>query len=413
MNILIIGMNYAPERTSIGPYTTELCEKLVTRGHQVTVATTFPHYPEWEIHPEYRGKIFSQEILNGVRVRRSYVRLPGGATMLHRIVYDSSLAAGTFLTSLGAGKFDFILAVEPPIQVGATARILGALERAPYVLLIQDLALEAGASVGMMKKGTAFRIGRALEEFANAAASRIIVISEGFAENLLTKQVPAEKIRVVPNWADTEFVRPMPRENEFRQQLGACAQDLVILHAGNMGAKQKLETMVDTAELAQAQKNLRFVLVGDGAQKNELVQRAQAKQLRNLEFLPLQPKQTVPNMYGAADILLLHQAADMIEAVAPSKLLSYMAAGRAVIVAAHPASEASRLVRQAECGMVVPAENPAALLGAILRLGSDAVLREEFGARGRNYVETHFERARVLMQYVDLIESYAAPQTTS
>lgn len=404
MKILVLGMNYAPERTSIAPYTTELCETLVARGHQVTMATTFPHYPEWQVYSSYRGKLAAREILNGVQIHRTYVRLPKRSTMAQRVVYDSSLAAGTLWTGLTAGAVDFILAVEPPIQVGVAARLLSRKTGAPYALLIQDLALEAGASVGMMKSGAAFRFGRALEQFANARAAKMIVISQGFAENLGTKQVPADKIVVLPNWVDCEFVRPMPRENMFRKELGVGAEDLVILHAGNMGAKQKLETVVDAAELGRAHKDWRFVLVGDGATRNALMQRARDKALSNISFLPLQPKQTVPFMYGAADILVLHQAAEMVEAVAPSKLLSYMASGRPVVIAAHPNSEASRLVREAGCGLVVPAENPPALLDAIQSMAQDPARRVELGRTGRRYAESHFGRTEVLGQYVALIE---------
>src|SRR5438552_1707065 len=183
MKLLMLCMNYAPESTGIAPFTTALSQELVRRGHQVTVATTFPHYPEWQTYEPYRGKWFLTETLDGVTVRRTRIYLPKRAGALERVLYDSSLGIGNFLVGLRVRDADLILVVEPPIQAGVIGRLLAAVKGMPYVIWIQDLALEAAVSVGMMHPSFAMRMAQRLESWAHTGAGKIYVISQGFLEN--------------------------------------------------------------------------------------------------------------------------------------------------------------------------------------------------------------------------------------
>ena len=166
MKLLVLGMNYAPERTGIAPFTTGLSEYLATRGHTVAVATTFPHYPEWKTHPEYKGRMTQTEIRDGVTVYRKAVYMPKRQTTLRRVLYDTTLSMGALATGLRAGKPDLIVAVLPPIQAGVAARLLSRWRRVPYVLWMQDLALEAALSVGMLRDSMAYRLACRLEQWA-------------------------------------------------------------------------------------------------------------------------------------------------------------------------------------------------------------------------------------------------------
>src|SRR5581483_3812118 len=220
MNLLVIGMNYAPETTGIAPYTTELCEYLVQRGHKVTVATTFPHYPEWKTHDAYAGKWAFTEQRNGVTLYRKAVFLPKRASARHRILYDTSLGVGAFFSGIRADGFDLILGIEPPIQAGIAARLLAARKRSRYVLLVKDLALEAAASVGMLHEGAALRVARRLEAWAYAGAQRIIVISQSFLENLKRKGVAESKLVYLPDWVSLHSLNGATRDNGFRRAHG-------------------------------------------------------------------------------------------------------------------------------------------------------------------------------------------------
>lgn len=399
MNLLVLGMNYAPEHTGIGPFTTDLCEYLARHGHTVTVATTFPHYPEWKTHAAYQGKRAQTEFRNGVTLKRRAVYLPKHPSARERIRYDSSLAAGAWASGLSEKKPDLILGVEPPIQVGVVARLLAAQKGVPYALWIQDLALEAAMAVGMMKDNFAVRAARRLEQWGYDGAASVAVISEGFAENLARKGVPRGKLVLMPDWVDANFIGAIPDANGFRQAHGLEPDALIVLHSGNMGAKQQLDNVLHAAERLQAKSEIEFVLVGDGLQKQDLMAEAQRANLHNVKFMPLVPQSELPKLMAAADIFLLNQHPDVVDAVIPSKLLTYMAAARPVVVAAHPASEAARQLRAANCGVWVQPNEPDALADTVLQLAADPRARHTFGERGRAFVKQNFAREPLLQAF--------------
>ncbi|HZQ05318.1 MAG TPA: WcaI family glycosyltransferase [Anaerolineae bacterium] len=416
MNLLVIGMNYAPERTGIAPFTTELCEYLAQRGHRVTVATTFPHYPEWKTHATYSGKWALTEQRNGVTLHRKAVFLPKRASALHRILYDTTLGVGAFFSGIRDDGFDLILGIEPPIQAGAAARLLAARKRSPYVLLIQDLALEAAASVGMVREGAAMRLAQRLERWVYEGARRIIVITPSFLGNLKRKGVAESKLVYLPNWVSFHSPNGATHDSGFRAAYGIGKESLLVLHSGNMGAKQQLENVLHTAARLKNHSEITFLLVGDGSQKTALMAEAQREGLKNVQFLPLQPSDQVPDMMAAADILLLNQHPDLIEGVIPSKLLMYMAAARPIVVAAHPQSEAARQVRAANCGVWVAPNQPDALAAAIVRLAADAPSRTALGQHGRAYVEQNYAREHLVQAYeeclLDVLTGLNSPQRT-
>jgi colanic acid biosynthesis glycosyl transferase WcaI len=403
MNLLVIGMNYAPERTGIGPYTTDLAEYLVKRGHQVTVATTFPHYPEWKTYEAYAGKWSLTECVNGVTLKRKRVLLPKRATMLRRMLYDTSLGAGALGTGLISKHFDLVLGIEPPIQAGVAARIIAARHHAPYVLLVKDLALEAALSVGMMRDSFAMRMAKRLENWAYAGAEKIIIIAHGFYENLRRKGIPDSKLVYLPDWVDTGALNGTNRGNGFRHAHGIRDDALLVVHSGNMGVKQQLENVLHAAARLAMRPEISFLFVGDGSQKEGLMAVARREHLNNVHFLPLLPRDQVPQMMAAADILLVNQHPDMIEAAIPSKLLTYMAAARPILIAAHPQSEASRQVRAADCGVLVAPNDPDALANAIISLAANPPTRAALGEHGRAFVEKNYARDRLVAQYEECL----------
>lgn len=399
MKLLLLCMNYAPERTGIALFTTDLAEFLAARGHQVTVATTFPHYPEWETYAPYRGKRVMRETRNGVTILRRAIPLPKRATTLRRVLYDTMLGVTALWSGFQIGANDLVVAVEPPIQAGVAARILATWKRVPYALWIQDLALEAAASVGMMRASPALRVGQWLERWSHARAKKMFVIARGFADNLARKGIEAERILCLPNWTDVQTMRADANGHALRVEYDICAGAQLVVHAGNMGVKQQLENVLGAAKCLRANDKIVFMLVGDGSQKNALVEMTEREGLKNVRFAPLLPRERLPELLSAADILLLNQHPDLVEAVIPSKLLTYMAAARPIVVAAHPASEAALLVRAAGCGLCVAPDAPDALAQAIVSLAGDAETRAALSARGRAYAEKNFARDAALRTF--------------
>lgn len=402
MRILLVGLNYAPEVVGIGPYTTELAEHFAATGHDVSVLTSFPYYPHWKIDPAYRRKRpFVVETINRVRVVRSPILLPGaGHSMLRRILFDSSSAMTSLTASAGIGAVDLVICVSPPLQLGVTAWLIARSRGARLVLHLQDLVPDAALSVGMMGEGRAVRLARRLERFVYSRAELITVISQGFSDNLIGKGVPKEKLRLLPNWVETRKFDVSP-DPAVRTMLGAQNGETLVLHTGNMGAKQGLETVVDAAAELENE-NVVVALVGDGSQRRDLEARAARLGLTNLKFVPLQDD--FPATLAAADVLVLAQRGQLIDSVSPSKLLSYMASGKPVVAAVNELSEAGRLVRLAKGGVLVPPEDPRALAVAVRTLHGDPESSSAFGDAGRQYVAEHFGRSMILMRWMGLLE---------
>jgi colanic acid biosynthesis glycosyl transferase WcaI len=399
---LLIGLNYAPEVVGIGPYTTELAEYLAAAGHEVSVLTGFPYYPHWKIDPAYKRKPpVLVERMNGVRVVRSPILLPGtGQSTLRRILFDSSLAVTSLLASAGIRAVDVVICVSPPLQLGVMAWLIARSRGSRLFLHLQDLVPDVALSLGMMREGGAARLARRLERFVYSRADRITVISQGFLDNLAGKGVLDAKLKLLPNWVDTGRFNAAS-DPATRAVLGAANGQTLVLHTGNMGAKQDLVTVVNAAAKL-AHENVVVTLVGDGSGRSALEAQAARLRLDNVRFVPLQAD--FPATLAAANLVVLAQRGRLVDSVAPSKLLSYMASGKPVVAAVNESSEAGRLIQLAGCGIVVAPEDPTALAAALLELHHRPDEQAVLGEAGRRYVAKHYERGHILNEWRKLVE---------
>jgi colanic acid biosynthesis glycosyl transferase WcaI len=400
MRVLVIGINYRPERTSVGPFTTGLCEHLVAQGHEVTVVTAFPYYPEWRVWDAYRGSYYHREIANDVTIHRVAHYVPRRpSSLIQRLTYDISFTVNSFIAALFAGKCDLIYCSCPPPTVAFAAYLLGKIKRVPYAIKLTDLASDAALATGIMKPGLGIRMARAFEVFTYRRALAVICLCRGFIDRLKERGVKENTLLLIPDWGDTENIRPCDNDSTFRRDNQLDPETFLVLHTGNMGKKQHLINIVDCAELTKDEQDLSWVLVGQGEERTRLEWEISSRNLANIRMLPLQPNESLCRMYSGADLLLLNQAAAIEDAVIPSKLLTYMAAGRPIVAAVSQKSEAARQILLAKCGVVVPPENATALADAVLTLRRNPALRQELGANGRAYAEAHFTKALVLRKY--------------
>ena len=403
MRILVLGINYAPEKTAVAPFTTGLCEYLAARGHHVTVVTAFPYYPEWRVWDGYRGQLHRRARLNGVDVHRVWHFVPRRASrLLQRLLHDFSFALSALLAGWFADEFDLLYCSCPPPAVALAAYALSRLRGKPYVIKLTDLASDAALATGILQEGLAVRAARALEKFIYRHAAKVVCLCQGFVDKLAARGVSPRQLQIIPDWADTANVRPIDGATSFRRANGFHARQFVMLHTGNMGKKQELRNVVRAAQLSNDDDDLQWLLVGHGEERDALAEEIARAALPNIRLLPLQPAAGLAEMYSAADLLILNQRATVQDAVIPSKLLTYMAAGRPVLAAVSEASEAARLIKLAECGLVVPAGEPQALVDAALLLRQSPALCRRFGQNGRSFVTKHFTKQSVLLAYEQL-----------
>jgi colanic acid biosynthesis glycosyl transferase WcaI len=409
VRLLIVGLNYLPESTSIGPYTAELAEYLRGRGHEVQVITGFPMAPQWGVWAPYRGRWWMREAVNGVPVLRTYLyvpRQPAGA--LKRILFDTSFAVSSLLGGLASGRRDLIVAVSPPLQVGLTAWLLGVVTGASFLLHVQDLMPDMAIAAGLLKDGgVSARLARGLERFVYRRARGIGVICEGFARNLAGKGVPADRVVVLPDFLDLGFIRPLDRDNEFRQWHNIGPGEFVVMYSGSIALKQGLQTFVEAAAAFGESDGVSFYLVGEGPYLPDLEQRAAGVRAARLRFLPLQPRDGLPAQLAAANALVITQRRGITDMVFPGKLLYYMASGRPIVAAVSADSETGRFVAGHDVGLVVPTEEPGELAGAIRFLRDNPEEAERLGRNGRRVAEERFDRRIVLKQFAEHLEGLA------
>jgi putative colanic acid biosynthesis glycosyltransferase WcaI len=397
VRIIFLGINYWPEETGIAVFNTARCEYLASRGHEVTICTSFPYYPEWRIAEGYRGKLLQRDAHNKVEILRSFAYVPASVTSVKRILHEASFVATSALRALARRKPDLIVTVSPPLALAATARMLSRLWRVPYVFHVEDMQPDAAADLGMLRQGGLMRSLYALERGAYRHAAMVSTLTEGMRRGILSKGVPPEKVVVFGHWAEQQlFDIPLSGGgNSFRQAKDLC-QKLLVLHTGNMGVKQGMEVILDAAHRSRHCDDLVYLLVGDGAARPKLQAKAQSMRLDNIRFLPIQPRETFLDMLAAADVCLVTQRRSVADIVFPSKTVTLLAAGRPVVASVAAHSQIANVINDARAGIVTEPEDPEALFSAIFQLRDDLRRRTDAGASGRAYARRVWSATEIL-----------------
>jgi colanic acid biosynthesis glycosyl transferase WcaI len=409
MRILLMIVQYPPDVNSTGLLMAQVAEGLRDCGHEVSVVTSFPHYEKFRIWPEYRGKLAQRAQDNGIDVTRLYVYASGSKQrMLHRLLsYLSFNALATVAGLFSRRTYDLILCTNGSFFTGIAASIIGLAHGIPFVYNVQDLYPDVPVRAGQLRNRHAIAALASIERRMYRAAAHVTVIAPSFRDNLLGKGVPAQKVSVIPNFVDTEFIRPLPKVNDFSQQHG-LADRFVVSHAGNLGFVYDLRTLLEAAALLAAERDILFLIVGDGVAKPDLKRKAQQLNLRNVRFMPFQPSASLPWLRAASDVQVSLYKRGSANASLPSKIYEIMASGRPLLASADRESEVWRLVGDTQCGVCVEPEDAGQLAQAILTLYRDPALREAMSRRGRQHAVQSYSRQVVVDRYHDLFQRIAA-----
>lgn len=379
MRITFVGLNYAPETTGIAVYTAGAAEGLAAEN-DVAAVVGYPHYPAWRVSPGYTG-LTRREELNGVAVTRKRHPVPRRPALVNRTVME--VVFGLRAATTGWARPDVAVLVTPALFSSVVAAVRARLTRTPTVVWLQDI-YSLGVSQSGTGGGLASRVAKAVEGALLRSASGVIVIHERFKRYVVAELgVDPAAVTVVRNWTHVEAADPATRA-ATRRRHGWRDDETIVLHAGNMGAKQALESVVEASRLAsQSGSRVRFVLLGDGNQRQSLLAMGGNDRL---EFLAPLPDGEFEQALGAADILLVNERAGLTEMSVPSKLTSYFSTGLPVIAATDATSITGEEIETTGTGVRVDAEDPAALLAAAERLAADETLAARIGTAGRAFM---------------------------
>lgn len=393
MKVLILSINYWPEVTGIGAFTTYRAEYLAKAGHDVEVCTSFPYYPEWKVPKEYAGKVALTEERNGVRIVRSYLYVPNPVTSVKRILHEGSFIVSSALRALARRRPDVLLVVSPPLGLGVTAILLSRLRRVPFVFDVEDLQPDSASDLGMLP-GWVIKLLYRLERATYRRARLVTTLTASMRKKIVEKGIEETKVELLEPRMDESLTGLLPEEGrEFRRRFD-LGEKFLVTHSGNMGVKQGLDVVLDAAALNRNDGSLLFLLVGDGADRERIKRRADNLNLRNVRFLPLLEEPDFRGLLAASGVCLVAQQKGVTEIAFPSKIVTYLAAGRPTIASVNPNSEVARIARESGAGLVVEAGDPDALLAAIreLRVRDSRAMSEN----AQRYARERWSSHRVL-----------------
>ena len=391
MKILVVCQYYQPEPFRIA----DICAALVEAGHEVTVVTGTPNYPEGEIYPGYEGAAHRDEVLDGVRVHRCPIH-PRKRGSVHRFwnYYSFVFASRRYLAGLEE-SFDVVFVNQlSPVMMAEGALAWAKRHGKPCVLYCLDLWPESLTAGGIRSGSLVYRVFLAISRRIYRAADRILVTSRGFFpyfREVLGMDDGA--LRYLPQYAEDQFEAVPPVE--------AHPGPLVFLFAGNIGEAQSVETIVEAARLLKDDPRVRFHIVGDGVRLEAC--RTLAEGLPNITFYGRRDITEMPDFYAGADAMLVTlKDSGAISGTLPGKVQSYLAAGRAIVSAAG--GETSAVLANAGCGLCGPAGDAAALAANIRTLAEDPALLRQYGEQARAYYRENFRKDAFLRKLTETLE---------
>ncbi len=412
MRILYLSQYFPPEMGAPAARVHELSREWAALGHDVTVLTGFPNHPTGIIPPEYCGQLIRRELIDGVRVIRTPIYAAANKGVVRRAAnYLSYAASAASFGPVLTERPDVVIATSPQLLTAVSGYWMSALKRAPFVFEVRDIWPRSIVEVGALPAHhpAVWALER-LELFLYARADRVVAVTDSFVDELAARGVPREKLRVVKNGVDLQLFRPLPRANDIRHELGLKPGDFMCLYVGTHGMAHGLQTILDAADRLRNRPEIRFVLVGEGAEKNALQERARWMKLESVTFVDQQPRGKTPLFLAASDLsLVLLKGKPLFKTVLPSKIFEILGAGRPIVLGVD--GEARKVVEDASAGVFVQPEDPAALAEAILNLKANPTKCIQMGANGRAFVEANYSRKALAKKYVDILREIVLAET--
>jgi colanic acid biosynthesis glycosyl transferase WcaI len=389
----VLNQYYWPGVEATAHLLAELCEALAA-DFEITVVTG---------RLQGRGDLPSREVRNGVEIIRvesaAHDRTHLGRRALNYVTY----LLQAFRSGIAQRRPDVVVCGTDPPIIGDVALAVARKHRVPLIVISEDVFPEIAVALHRLENGPLVGLLRLLVRLYLRRADRVVAIGDTMKRRLEEKGARPERVRVIPNWTDVIAVRPQPKANAWSMEQG-LAEGFVVMHSGNVGHAQDLDTLIRATTLLRDLDDLRVVVIGSGARRAELVELRGVLEADMVEFLDFQPRERLPETLATADVHVVGLARGLAGYVVPSRLYSVLAAGRPVIAAAEEESETAQIVREAQCGLVVPPGDPLSLALAIRACRNDEHDLELMGRRAREYAEVHADRSVAVARYRDLLD---------
>ncbi|MCB1040476.1 MAG: glycosyltransferase family 4 protein [Acidimicrobiales bacterium] len=404
MNLLVLCPHFAPDVAPTGEVMTQIASELAARGNRLHIVTSLPWYQHHRLEPGWEGEVVRHEDLPWGRITRVHPFPTDKRNIPARAAAFGGFTALTGLAALvSRSKPDAVLAMSPPLTLGAAGWAVARTRRIPFVFNIQDVFPDVAIELGAITDPRVISFASWLERETYLRADAVTVLSEDLRDNVAAKIAgrrgsagSPDKVRVIPNFIDTERIRPAERENAYRREFGLEGKT-VVMYAGNVGMSQSLDLVIAAATHLAHDPDVVFVVNGGGVARPGLEQAAAG--LSNVRFVDMQPKERLAEVAAAADIHVVPLKAGLARSSVPSKLYTILAAGRPVVASVDPGTEVARTVEAAGAGIAVPPDDPERFTKALVQLVEAPEEARRMGLAGRRFVERWASPAAVAEQY--------------
>lgn len=407
MKTLVVTHYFPPEIGAPQARLSEMARYWAEAGDDVTVLTGMPNHPTGVIPPEYQGKVLLEEHTDGYRVVRTWLYATANEGIVKKTLgHLSFMLTSLFLGVWKVSKPDVVVVSSPTFFSIFSAYAIARIKRARFVVEVRDLWPAIFVELGVLTNRRIVQLLERLELWAYRVADEVVVVTQGFKDDLVRRGVPEEKVHVIRNGVDLDRFTPDRDPTPGRQKLGVADNHCVVLYLGAHGISHGLDAVVRAAKLLEDEP-VDFVFVGEGAKKADLKRQAAEENVRNVRFFPGVARDEVPSLVAAADICLVPlRNVPLFGMFIPSKIFEYLGAGKAVVGAVR--GEPAVILDEAGAS-VVPPEDAQALAAEIRRLAGDPDLRRARGEAGHEHVRRRFDRRKLSMTYRALLSPSEDP----
>jgi glycosyltransferase involved in cell wall biosynthesis len=406
MRILFYTHYFPPEGNAPASRVFEMSKAWVAQGHEVTVITCAPNVPDGVVYEGYRNRFRTRETIEGIHVVRVWTFMAPNKGAVRRLINYASYTVSALFQTLLSKRPDIIVATSPQLFCGWAGQLAALAMRRPFVLEVRDMWAEGIATLTSVEPGRLLRLLESIENLLYRMAPRIMTVGEGYKKRMVEKNIDPAKISIVTNGVDKEFFAPRAPDEALRDRWGLRGK-FVCSYVGTIGLACSLDVAIDAGKLLkeQGREDIVFLIVGDGAVREELAESVRANGLEKIVVITgRQPKELIPNVHSISDCSLVHlRKTPLFASVLPSKIFEVSYMKNPIILGVE--GEAAKLVEASGGGILIEPDNEVELLAAVTRLKDDPELAARLGQAGHNYVAKNFDRQKLAMVYLDYLES--------
>ena len=393
LRILFLSHYFPPEVNAPATRTYEHCKVWVEQGHEVTVLTCVPNHPMGKVYGGFQNRLYQVEQMDGIKVIRLLTYVTANEGFLKRTANYVLFMLATVFAAPFVAKADVVISTSPQFFNGLAGYFVSRLKRASWVLEIRDLWPESILAVGAIKNKRLIRFLEWIERFVYRKADHVVAVTHAFKKHIVAHGAREEKVSVIRNGVDLSmFVATEP--DSLLEEDWQLKNKFVVAYVGTHGMAHGLDTILDAAKILAHRDDIVFLMVGDGAEREKLLQRKNQEKLSNIVMHGQQPKTMMPKIWAITDVsLVLLRKLDLFKTVIPSKIFESMAMSTPIVLGVE--GEVAEIIEESKAGVCIEPENAKQLASTIIRWADDRSIYLEKANAGRAFVEANFDRKKL------------------